>query len=126
VSTVAFLILSSNKRRLRIGIVTLIYIKWTNDQWYTRLARLERTVDELVGRLDAKFDGPNNTDSIPDTRPTTTISTADGNPAPVFLLRDAATDAGVHSPETSQTHFHSDVISSGLVSISTAHSLLDL
>lgn len=53
---------------------------------------------------------------------------AEPNPAPVILIREAATDAGVSSPE----HFEllssnlSDVISAELVTLPTAHSLLKL
>ncbi|KAF5654102.1 hypothetical protein F25303_1712 [Fusarium sp. NRRL 25303] len=56
------------------------------------------------------------------------VPAAELDPAPVFLIRDAATDAGVHSPEQAiaQTGPQSDVISTGLVSLQTAHSLLGL
>ncbi|ENH69426.1 Transcriptional activator of proteases prtT [Fusarium oxysporum f. sp. cubense race 1] len=56
------------------------------------------------------------------------VPSAELDPAPVFLIRDAATDAGVHSPEQAitQTGPQSDVISTGLVSLQTAHSLLGL
>lgn len=48
--------------------------------------------------------------------------------APVFLIRDAATDAGVHSPQQLDASpvQHSDVISIGLIARPTARSLLSL
>lgn len=48
------------------------------------------------------------------------------HPAPVFLIRDAATDAGVGSPERLDhgVGFQQDVISIGLVPLPTAHTLL--
>ncbi|KAJ0139516.1 hypothetical protein HZ326_17552 [Fusarium oxysporum f. sp. albedinis] len=94
-----------------------------------RLERLERTVSALVDKLDSKLDeiaGSSNLDrasvvEVP-------VPSAELDPAPVFLIRDAATDAGVHSPEQAltQTGPQSDVISTGLVSLQTAHSLLGL
>lgn len=120
-----FLIPCISKGRLTIGIVTPMNLKRTNGLIDARLSRLERTVDKLVSRLDAEFNGLVNSYSN-HTRATTTASAADGNSAPVFLLRDAATDAGVHSPETSQTRTHVDVISTGLVSMDNAHSLVEL
>jgi hypothetical protein len=83
----------------------------------------------LVNRLDSRLDQLVSSSNIE--RPsaiTESPSSAELDPAPVFLIRDAATDAGVHSPEQTNTHAgsQSDVISSGLVSLSTAHSLLKL
>jgi hypothetical protein len=94
-----------------------------------RLERLERTVSALVDKLDSKLDeiaGSSN-----NSRPAVVevpVPSAELDPAPVFLIRDAATDAGVHSPEQAiaQTGPQSDVISTGLVSPQTAHSLLGL
>lgn len=94
-----------------------------------RLERLERTVALLVDRLDSRLD------DIRDDRshesgppPDETQSSPDLDPAPVFLIRDAATNAGVHSPEETigKPSIRPDVIASGLVSLSTAHTLLHL
>lgn len=83
-----------------------------------------------MDRLDAKLNELVTSDDSAHTRPTTTTSnttsTVDRNAAPVFLLRDAATDAGVHSPESIQIPSNSDVISTGLVPMPTANSLLEL
>lgn len=55
------------------------------------------------------------------------MTSTDRDIAPVFMIRDAATDAGVQSPEAiNRLITSSDVISTGLVSLSTAHSLLEL
>lgn len=94
-----------------------------------RLERLERTVSALVDKLDSKLDeiagsSNQNRSSVVEVP----VPAAELDPAPVFLIRDAATDAGVHSPEQAiaQTGPQSDVISTGLVSLQTAHSLLGL
>lgn len=94
-----------------------------------RLERLERTVSALVDKLDSKLDeiaGSSNLDrasvvEVP-------VPSAELDPAPVFLIRDAATDAGVHSPEQAitQTGPQSDIISTGIVSLQIAYSLLGL
>ncbi|KAF4337496.1 hypothetical protein FBEOM_8594 [Fusarium beomiforme] len=86
-------------------------------------------VSALVDKLDSRLDdlaGPSNHDKPPNLE--VAVSSAELDPAPVFLIRDAATDAGVHSPEqvNTQPGFQPDVISTGLVSLSTAHSLLGL
>ncbi|KAI8711952.1 hypothetical protein NCS52_01460300 [Fusarium sp. LHS14.1] len=94
-----------------------------------RLERLERTVGALVDRLDSRLDqldGTSNKTQRP-IRSSESVTAPDLDPAPVFLIRDAATDAGVHSPEqTVHPVSQPDVISSGLVPLSTAHSLLEL
>ena len=56
------------------------------------------------------------------------FDSSEQNPAPVFLIRDAATDAGVHSRKQvqDQSAFQLDVISTGLVALPIAHSLLEL
>lgn len=89
-----------------------------------RLSRLERTLNSLVDRLDARIDDIAGAGNNIQTRATS--STADTNTAPVFLIRDAATDAGVQSPEANHTSSHSDVISQGLVTLPVANSLLEL
>ncbi|KAM5369641.1 hypothetical protein ACJZ2D_008900 [Fusarium nematophilum] len=94
-----------------------------------RLERLERTVGALVDRLDTRLDELAGASSdVPRQFRSSEPSTApDLDPAPVFLIRDAAADAGVHSPKHSAyPALQSDVISTGLVSLSTAHSLLAL
>ncbi|KAH7304205.1 putative C6 finger domain protein [Stachybotrys elegans] len=88
------------------------------------LDRLERTVALLVDRLDSRLDDVGNSTREPVAPRNESQSSPDLDPAPVFLIRDAATNAGVHSPE--QTTSGPDVISSGLVSLPTAHALLDL
>ncbi|KAH8705241.1 hypothetical protein BGW36DRAFT_367155 [Talaromyces proteolyticus] len=96
---------------------------------HERLTRLERTVEALVDRIDARFNELAGTASNTQIRTIKSTAETDTNTAPVFLIRDAATDAGVHTPELIQSHHrstHSDVISTGLVTLSTAHSLLEL
>jgi hypothetical protein len=83
-------------------------------------------VDRLDARLNELVASDDSVHSRPTAATSTTTSTADGNVAPVFLLRDAATDAGVHSPDSIQIPSDSNVISSGLVSLPTANSLLEL
>ncbi|KAH8430747.1 Zn(II)2Cys6 transcription factor domain-containing protein [Aspergillus melleus] len=95
-----------------------------------RLERLERTVESLVGRLDSRLDALtsswNNEPSAG--KATEYVSSTEQNPAPVLLIRDAAMDAGVHSPDQNDSHvgLSPDVISSGLVTLPTAHSLVQL
>ncbi|KAJ9269984.1 hypothetical protein DTO212C5_3954 [Paecilomyces variotii] len=100
-----------------------------NSSTDARLERLERTVGALVDRLDAQFKGrgsPSTYTTLPRTEEP--VAPSEPNPAPVILIRDAATDAGVASPEQSDSQLDSlsDVISTGLVTLSTAHSLLKL
>lgn len=98
-----------------------------------RLERLERSVQGLADRLDARLD------DIPQVQSRTSREklrprmdgktvVAERNPAPVLLLRDAAADAGVGSPQPTSNQFASppDVITTGIVSLSTAQSLLRL
>ncbi|KAH7130981.1 hypothetical protein EDB81DRAFT_905749 [Dactylonectria macrodidyma] len=94
-----------------------------------RLERLERTVGALVDRLDSRLDELGGIPSNPPGQPraSQSVTASELDPAPVFLIRDAATDAGVHSPEqVIHPVSHSDVISSGLITLSTAYSLLEL
>lgn len=99
-----------------------------------RLERLESTVQTLVRRLEAS-NGVVSARSIPDRHPPRILARTssedqdqDQDQAPVFWIRDAAADAGVQSPQQVQARpqQHSDVISTGLVALSTAHSLLSL
>ncbi|KAK0384886.1 hypothetical protein NLU13_7365 [Sarocladium strictum] len=102
-----------------------------------RLDRLERTVGSLVDRLDARLDvlaaaASSRQDSPPSLGPSASasIASAERNPAPpVFLIRDAATDAAIspsQSNKVTDSSFKTDVISSGLVSLPAAYSLLEL
>ncbi|KAI9042011.1 fungal specific transcription factor domain-containing protein [Aspergillus affinis] len=95
-----------------------------------RLERLERIVEGLVGRLDSRLYALTSIwNNEPSARKATQfVSSTEQNPAPVLLIRDAAIDAGVHSPDQndSNTGLFSDVISSGLVTLPTAHSLVQL
>lgn len=96
---------------------------------FSRLERLERTVGSLVERLDSMVDEPTGSydrdrrPAVQGPGPSTEL-----DPAPLFMIRDAAADAGVHSPEQANTQAGSrpDVISTGHVSLSTAYSLLQL
>ena len=81
-------------------------------------------------RLDARLDGldvPSNRE-IPRSREPEVSGPAARNPAPILLIRDAATDAGVRlsQPEPSVTSSFADVVSNGLVDLSTASSLVQL
>ena len=98
-----------------------------------RLERLERTVGVLLDRLD-RLDGrpsdltsPWKADQPPASTPES-FSPTERSPAPVLLIRDAAKDAGVRSPEDieSSPTSHNDVISTGLVALPVAQSLLQL
>ncbi|KAM0277666.1 hypothetical protein ACHAO9_012485 [Fusarium lateritium] len=94
-----------------------------------RIDRLERTIGALVDRLNSLVDEPSgssNQDMLPalqEPGPSTEL-----DPAPLFMIRDAAADAGVYSPDQANTQAGSrpDVISSGHVSLPTAYSLLQL
>ncbi|KAM0206349.1 hypothetical protein ACHAPQ_010280 [Fusarium lateritium] len=94
-----------------------------------RIDRLERTIGALVDRLDSLVDEPSgssNQDKLPAVQepgPSTEL-----DPAPLFMIRDAAADAGVYSPEQANTQagYRPDVISTGHVSLQTAYSLLQL
>ncbi|ATY64959.1 C6 finger domain [Cordyceps militaris] len=92
-----------------------------------RLERLEQTVSALVDRLDAQAQNRGTLTRAVQAR-TEERAPAEANPAPVLLIRDAATDAGVSPPGQfdSISSSTSDVISSGLVTLATAHSLLQL
>lgn len=88
-----------------------------------RLARLERTVSNLVDRLDSK----QGEDVRPYARGRDTTST-ESAPAPVLLIRDIATEVGL-SPEhrgSSQSELPSDIITSGLLTAQDAMFLLSL
>ncbi|KAH6647169.1 hypothetical protein BKA67DRAFT_581868 [Truncatella angustata] len=95
-----------------------------------RLERLERTVSILVDRLDSKLSELGNTSSHQRTPSRASLSSPEPDAAPVMLIRDAATNAGVTSPEQNLAYsgsaFQHDVISAGLVPLSFAHSLLTL
>ncbi|PLB52112.1 hypothetical protein P170DRAFT_453613 [Aspergillus steynii IBT 23096] len=95
-----------------------------------RLERLEKTVESLVDRLDARLDALTSTwnSEVPLRKATESINSTEQTQPPVLLIRDAALDAGVHSPDQteSNTVLHSDVISTGLVTLPTALSLLEL
>ncbi|KAJ5614883.1 hypothetical protein N7528_008537 [Penicillium herquei] len=92
-----------------------------------RLERLEKTVGLLVDRLDAQFKDQGESTHSTLRRPAEPIP-SELNPAPIILIRGAADDAGVSSQEQADYQFHcsSDVISAGLVTTPTAHSLLKL
>ena len=84
---------------------------------------MERLIDRLDSRLNDAVANPGSNAQMRHT------ADPDRNTAPVFLIRDAATDAGVRSPETIESHSASsypDVISTGLVALPTAHSLLEM
>lgn len=86
-------------------------------------------MENLANRLDSRIDALANSWSNDSPRPKVTepVACTDQNTAPVFMIKDAAIDAGVHSPETSgRLIASSDVISTGLVSLPTALSLLGL
>lgn len=84
----------------------------------------------LVDRLDAqsKDQGNATTPVVIQAGTEERAAPAESNPAPVILIREAATDAGVSPPGQfdSLPSSVSDVIAAGLVTLSTAHSLLNL
>ncbi|KAL6248087.1 hypothetical protein RBB50_005435 [Rhinocladiella similis] len=98
-----------------------------------RLERLESTVQVLVERLDPAHGAASgvvspSTSNRPPPRIHAQNLPEEKDSAPVLLIRDAAADAGVQSPQQVQTQpkRYSDVISSGLVSLKTAHTLMSL
>ncbi|KAG8420613.1 hypothetical protein J3459_010897 [Metarhizium acridum] len=101
----------------------------------TRLDRLEALVDRLVNRLESTLDNvaPVTREHHRRTPPLSENGAGatsyyprprERHPAPVFLIRDACTDAGVGSPEHPEAGASQDVISTGLVPLPTAHTLL--
>lgn len=94
------------------------------------MERLERSVEALIHRFDSTFDEQRTTTAPPFAPlPSSGGSTdpSDLDPAPVLLIRDAATDAGVHSPgQLDEIRLPNDVISMGLVTPAIAHSLFTL
>ncbi|KAL6407574.1 hypothetical protein AUP68_08593 [Ilyonectria robusta] len=90
-----------------------------------RLERLEKTVETLLDRLDALTSI--STRNEPSPRPIQSSLPSEPNSAPVFVIRDAATDAGVYSPEVHGVPTaEPDLIAAGFIATSTAHSLLKL
>ena len=91
-----------------------------------RLARLERTVDSLVERLDSRLEEPNGRSAsvVPETYTAPTEPTA----APVLLIRDVASEVGVRPSHRNlgQPERSSDIIARGILSIEDATSLLGL
>lgn len=100
------------------------------DDVSNRLERLERTVASLVEQLDTKLDAlaSSANNGSPAKKAAESIGSTEQNPAPVLLIRDAARDAGLNSLNRSDSNesLHSDVISTGLVTLSTAHTLVEL
>jgi hypothetical protein len=107
--------------------VVILNLATTNS--FSRLEHLERTVGALLDRIDSMVDEPTGS-SDRDRRPAVQGlgPSTELDPAPLFMIRDAAVDAGVYSPEQANTPAGSrpDVISTGHVSLSTAYSLLQL
>ncbi|EFY94804.2 Zn(2)-C6 fungal-type DNA-binding domain protein [Metarhizium robertsii ARSEF 23] len=100
-----------------------------------RLDRLEALADKLVNRLESILDNVASVTQEHHRRTPPLSENGSGatshypgprerHPAPVFLIRDACTDAGVRSPEHNEAGESQDVISTGLVPLPTAHSLL--
>ncbi|KIW14107.1 hypothetical protein PV08_06888 [Exophiala spinifera] len=97
-----------------------------------RLERLENTVQALVERLDQSHGVASGVSPTTSNRPQPRLHAQnlpeEKDSAPVLLIRDAAAAAGVRSPDQGHTlpKRYSDVISSGLVSLKTAHTLMSL
>ncbi|KAH7142755.1 putative C6 finger domain protein [Dactylonectria estremocensis] len=94
-----------------------------------RLDRLERTVETLLDRLDSRLDALTSisTRNELSLRSRQSSLPSEPNSAPVFVIRDAATDAGVYSPEVHGVPASElDLISAGFITTATAHSLLTL
>ncbi|KAK9415739.1 hypothetical protein SUNI508_10217 [Seiridium unicorne] len=89
------------------------------------LERLERTVSNLVYRFDSKLGNVPNDQHASSHR---SAFSPEPHSAPVLLIRDAATNAGVALPKQdfAQLNCQGDPISTGLISPSLAHSLLAL
>ena len=91
-----------------------------------RLARLERTVDSLVERLDSRLEEPNARSAS--VVPETYTSPAEPAAAPVLLIRDVASEVGIRPSHHNldQPERPSDIIARGILSIEDAASLLGL
>jgi len=103
------------------------------------LIRLEKTVSELVARLDQNAQQDVSPEPVrrntsersmvqPDL-PTDAATTPTA--APVFLIRDAASEIGVRQPNSpaqrlAHSNLQSDIISKGFLSFQEATSLLGL
>lgn len=97
-----------------------------------RLNKLETTLDAFVTRVDSRLgallsqttsshvsEAPESPESVP-TPPAQ-------HQAPVLLIRDAAADIGIGSPEeTTTSHVGADIISRGIVTASDVFDLLSL
>ena len=87
-------------------------------------------MNSLVDRLDSRFDvHSSRSDTIPPRHEANgSSSSTELNQAPVSLIQDVATDVGVRSPQQSDTYpdQQSDVISSGLITIQNAYTMLSL
>lgn len=90
-------------------------------------------MQNLADRLDSRLDGVPETQPLaaqgsPSSRTARPTTVAEHDPAPVLLIRDAAVDAGVEvsNPGKEGSVSPVDVINTGLVSLPTALSLLQL
>jgi hypothetical protein len=99
----------------------------------SRLTRLERTVSALVERLDNGGLGwaPNaNTASTspiqPPPAPVHEAQTGTPSAAPVFLIRDVATEVGMQRHHVAGLSQNLDIVSSGLITVQDASSLIEL
>lgn len=94
-----------------------------------RIQKLEYMVETLTSRLDSALGAR----ELPRARDQPfpnhgRSASADQDVPPVFLIRNAAAEAGVHSPDHAEplVRQHADVITSGLVNLSTARSLFSM
>ncbi|KGQ04389.1 putative transporter [Beauveria bassiana D1-5] len=96
-----------------------------------RLEQLERTVGALLERLDASSQNQARSEEKRKSeriiQPENEERPAELDPAPVILIRKAATDAGVSPPgQFDLSNNLTDVISAGLITAPAAYSLLEL
>ncbi|PMD53975.1 uncharacterized protein K444DRAFT_646379 [Hyaloscypha bicolor E] len=101
-----------------------------------RLTRLERTVSALVERLDTATGTVGRWAPNADTASTSPIQpppaavheAQPGTPsaAPVFLIRDVASEVGVRQPQVAGQSQNPDIIARGLVPVQDAGALIEL
>ncbi|KAF1732405.1 putative transcriptional regulatory protein [Beauveria bassiana] len=97
----------------------------------SRLEQLERTVGALLERLDASSQNQTGPEEQRKSKgiiqPGNEERPVELDPAPVILIRKAATDAGVSPPgQCDLSNNLTDVISAGLITAPAAYSLLEL
>lgn len=102
------------------------------DAYNNRLGKLESTLTAFINRVDSRLDAllgesaPEDT-SIATESSETVPSTPTQQEAPMLLIRNAAADIGIGSPDQTVTHDPAtDIISKGIIAIQDVYDLLCL